>query len=163
MISKAPPEKKKKRKEVEFVWGAEQEKAMEKLKMALSLAPALKPLVYTSEDNGFVGKIVLGVNMCGLGFGAILQQEDRESRRHPVRYESGLWTPAETRYDVVKLECRGLLCALNKFRYYLYGVQFLIEIDSRTLVHQLNQPTSDLPGAIVGHWLAYIRLFSFDI
>ena len=31
-----------------------------------------------------------------------------------------------------------------------------------TLVHQLNQPTSDLPGAIIGRWLAYIRRFSFD-
>ena len=80
-----------------------------------------------------------------------------------MRYESGLWTPAETRYDAVKLKCRGLLCTLKKFRYYLYVVQFLIEIDVRTLVHQLNQPTSDLPGAIVGRWLAYIQLFSFDI
>ena len=39
----------------------------------------------------------------------------------------------------------------------------LIEIDAHTLVHQLNQPTSYLPGAIVRRWLAYIRLFSFDI
>ena len=39
----------------------------------------------------------------------------------------------------------------------------MIEIDARTLVHQLNQPTSDLPVAVVGRWLAYIRLFSFDI
>ena len=163
LTSKAPPEKKRKRKEVEFVWGAEQERAMEKLKRALSSAPALKPLVYTTEDDSFVGGIVLGVHACGLGFGAIRQQEDRESRRHPVRYESELWTPAETRYDAVKLECRGLLRTLKKFRYNLYGVQFLIEIDARTLVHQLNQPTSDLPGAIVGRWLAYIRLFSFDI
>ena len=38
----------------------------------------------------------------------------------------------------------------------------MIEIEARTLVHQLNQPTSDLTGAIVGRWLAYIRLFSFD-
>ena len=96
MILKEPPEKKRKRKEVEFVWGAEQEKAMEKLKMALSSVPALKPLVYMPEDDGFVGRIVLGVDACGLGFGAILQQVDRENRRHPVRYESGLWTPAET-------------------------------------------------------------------
>ena len=78
---------------------------MEKLKTVLSTAPALKPVVYTPEDDGFVGRIVLGIDACGLGFGAILQQEDQESRRHPVRYESGLWTPAETRYDAVKLEC----------------------------------------------------------
>src|SRR5437588_5384748 len=83
--------------------------------------------------------------------------------RHPVRYESGLWTPAETRYDAVKLECRGLLRALKKFRYYLYGVHFLVEVDAQTLIHQLNQPTSDIPGAIVGRWIAYIRMFTFDI
>ena len=79
--------------------------------------------------------MVLGVDACGLGFGAILQQEDRESRRYRVRYECGLWRLAETRYDVVKLECRGLLRTLKKFRYYLYGVQFLIEIDACTLFH----------------------------
>ena len=90
VISKAPPEKKRKRKDVEFVCRAEQEKAMEKLKTALSSAPALKRLVYTSEDDGFVGRNVFGVDACGLGFGAILQQEDRENSRHPVRYESGL-------------------------------------------------------------------------
>ena len=121
MISKAQPEKKRKRK-MEFAWGAEQEKAMERLKTALSSAPALKSLVYTPEDDGFVGRIVLGVDWCGLGFAAILQQEDRENRRHPVRYESGLWTPAETQYDAVKLECRGLLNALKKFHYYLYRI-----------------------------------------
>ena len=85
VTSKAPPEKKRKRKEVEFAWGAEQEKAMEKLKTVLSSAPVLKPLVYTPEDDGVMGEIVLGIDACGLGFGTILQQEDQESRRHPVR------------------------------------------------------------------------------
>ena len=65
MTSKAPPEKKRKRQQVEFLWGAEQEKAMEKLKTALSLALALKPLVYTPEDDGFVWENVLGVDACG--------------------------------------------------------------------------------------------------
>src|SRR5205085_12588590 len=147
--------------EEEFVWGGDQARAMRKLKEALISAPALKPLVYTPEEDGFIGGIVLGVDTCGLGFGAILQQEDRERRRHPVRYERGLWTPAEARYDAVKLECRGLMRALKKFRYYLYGTYFLIEIDARMLVHQLNQPTSDLPGPIAGRWFASIRLFTF--
>jgi len=149
-------------KEVELVWGTEQAEAikklkaeaMKKLKAALISAPALMPLVYAPEEGGFVGRIVLRVDASRFGFGAILQQEDRDGKRHPVRYESGLWTPAESRYDAVKLECRGLR-AIKKFRYYLYGVHFLVEIDARTLVHQLNQPTSDLPGTIVGRWLAY--------
>ena len=70
--SKAPPEKKRERKVVEFVCGTEKQNAMEKLKLALSLAPALKPLVYTPEEDAFVGRIILGVDACGLGLGAIL-------------------------------------------------------------------------------------------
>src|SRR5690606_20010179 len=84
-------------------------------------------------------------------------------RRHPARYESGIWSESEARYDAGKLECRGLLKALKKFKHYLYGVRFLVEIDAQTLVHQLNQPSSDLPGALVSRWIAWIRLFDFDI
>ena len=129
---------------------------MDRPKQALISAPALKKLVYSPKEDGFVGRVVLGVDACGLGFGAILQQEDRSGKRHPVRYKSGLWMLAESRYDAVKLECRRLLRALKKFRYYLYGVRFLVEIDAHTLVHQLNQPTSDLPGMVVGRWIDYI-------
>ena len=93
----------------------------------------------------------------------MLQQEDEQGRRHPSRYESGLWTEAETSYDAVTLECRGLLHALKKFRHYLYRVHFLVEIDAKTLVLQLNQLMTDMPGAVVGRWIAYIRLYSFDI
>ena len=42
---RALPEKKRKKQEVEFVWGAEQENATEKLKRVVCLGPALKPLV----------------------------------------------------------------------------------------------------------------------
>ena len=78
---------------------------MKKLKTALDSPPALMLLVYMPENVGCVGEIVLGVDACGFCFGEILQQEDRENRRHPVRYENGLWTPAETRYNAVKPEC----------------------------------------------------------
>ena len=39
----------------------------------------------------------------------------------------------------------------------------MVKIDARTLVHQLNLPASDLPGSVVNRWLAWIRLFNFDI
>ena len=116
-----------------FEWGSEQQEAMNDLKQALIIAPALKPIDY--EGNS--GKIVLSVDSSLIGWGAILQQEDDldAKQRHPSRYENGLWTPAEKKYDGGKLECRGLLKALKKLRYYLYGVRFLVEIDAKTLVH----------------------------
>ena len=145
---------------------------MDSLKQALMSAPVLKPIDYKAK-----GKIVLSVDSSLIGWGAILQQEDegsiddatgkgrskRKRKMHPSRYEEGVWTGAERNYDTGKLECRGLLKALKKFREYLYGTKFLVQIDARTLVFQLNQPASDLPGSVVNRWIAWIRLFDFDI
>jgi len=49
------------------------------------------------------------------------------------------------------------------FHNYVYGVRFLVETDANTLVHQLNLPANDLPGALVTLWIAWIRLFDFDV
>ena len=132
---------------------------MSALKKSLTEAPALQPMDYESS-----GQIVLSVNSSLQGWGAILQQEEIDTKkRHPARYESGMCASSEKKYDSGKLEWQGLLKALKKFRYYLYGVRFLVEIDPRTLVYQLNQPASDLPGSVVNTWLAWIRMFTFDI
>ena len=135
---------------------------MEELNCALISPPALRPIVYVPEGDEGVSRLVLGVDSSLVGYGAILQQEDERGKRHPARYESGLWTETERRYDTGKLECRALLRSIKKFCNYLYGVHFLVETEAQTLVHQLNQPITDIPGA-VGRWLAYIRLYSFDV
>jgi len=147
------------RKDVEFYWLEEQQIAMDELKKALTSAPALNPIDYKSEE-----KIVLSVDSSLAGSGAILQQEEpKTGKRHLARFESGIWTEAEKKYDAGKLEYRGLLKALKKLRMYLYGVRFLVEIDAKTLVPQMNQPGSDLPGSVVNRWLAWIKMFSFEI
>ena len=80
-----------------------------------------------------------------------------------MRYESGVWTTAEKTYDAGKRECRALLRALKKLRVWLYGIRFVVEIDTKTLLHQLNLPIVDLPGAMVTSWITWIRLFDFDV
>jgi hypothetical protein len=124
------------------------------LKEALTSAPALRTLKY-SED---AGEIMLAVDASLQGWGAVLHQQvdPVRSKRHPSRYESGLWTEQESRYDAGKRGCRGVLKALKKFHFWLYGVHFTIEIDAKTLVAQLNQSATDLPGALVIRWLAWI-------
>jgi len=42
-------------------------------------------------------------------------------------------------------------------------VQFVIKVDARTLVHQLNKSAAGVPGVPVNRWLAWIRLFDFDV
>ena len=53
--------------------------------------------------------------------------------------------------------------ALKKVRNYLYGVHFLLETDASVLVAQLNRGGTDLPGALVTRWIAWIQLFDFDV
>ena len=141
-----------------FEWRPKQQEAIDDLKQALIVAPALKPIDYEAS-----GKIVPSVDSSLISWGAILQQEDDAKQRHLSQYEKGLWTLAEQKYDGGKLECRGLWKALKKLRYYLYRVRFLVEIDAKMLVHQLNQPASDLLSSVVNRWLAWIRLFNFEL
>ena len=53
--------------------------------------------------------------------------------------------------------------ALKKFRFWLYGVHFVVETDAHTLAAQLNRTATDLPGALVTRWLAWIGLFDFEV
>jgi len=129
------------------------------LKRALTAAPALKPIDYHAA-----GMIFLSVDSSNIGWGAILQQEENSmQKRYPACFESGVWNEAEKKYDGGRLKWGGLLKAPKKLRVYLYRVRFVVEIDARTLVHQLNLPASDLPGSVVNRWLAWIRFFNFDI
>ncbi len=77
-----------------------------------------------------------------------------KGKRHPSRYENGIWYSTEKKYDATKRECRGVLKALKKVRYWLYGVRFVLETDARVLVAQLNQSGTDLPGALITRWIA---------
>ena len=143
-----------------FCWRQDQQDSMDSLKLALTTAPALRSIDYSA----LAGAIILAVDSSLTGWGAVLMQIDKETgKRHPSRYESGLWTEQEARYDAGKRECRGLMKALKKVRFWLYGVHFVVEIDANTLVAQLNRSATDLPGALVTRWLAWIRLFDFDV
>jgi hypothetical protein len=84
------------------VWGEEQQASMDTLKEALTSAPALRTLNYSEG----AGEIILAVDASLQGWGAVLQQVDAVTgKRHPSRYQSGLWTEQESRYDAGKREC----------------------------------------------------------
>jgi len=53
--------------------------------------------------------------------------------------------------------------ALGKLRNYVYGVRFIMETNTNTLVHELNLPANDQPGAVITHCFAWIGLFDLDM
>ena len=87
----------------------------------------------------------------------------RNGKRHPSKYESGVWSEAEAKYDAIKRECRAVLKCLKKFRYYLYEIRFVLKTDAEMLIAQFNKSGTDFPEALLTRWLAWIRLFDFDV
>jgi hypothetical protein len=147
------------RKNVVWFWTDVHSGAMTTLKIAITSAPALVTISYAEGS----GRIILVFDASKTGWGAVIMQEDKDGKRHPVRYEGGVWTASEAGYDAGKRECRAMLKALKKFRHWLYGTYFYVETDANTLVAQLNRSATDLPGALVTQWLAWIRLFDFEV
>ena len=86
-----------------------------------------------------------------------------KGKKHLSRYESGIWSSVERKYDATKRECRGVLKALKKVRYWLYWVRFILETYANVLVAQFNRSGTDLPGALVTWWIAWIQLFDFEV
>ncbi|XP_060775580.1 peptidyl-prolyl cis-trans isomerase FKBP5-like isoform X6 [Neoarius graeffei] len=66
------------------------------------------------------------------GLGAVLLQGE-PGERHPVAYISWKLYPREVRYATVEKECLAVKRALDAFRYYLLGREFLLETDHRPL------------------------------
>jgi len=129
----------------------------------LKEAPCKTPGLKTLDDSDGARQIVVQVDAPLQGWGVILKQENENQDRCPWRYDCGLTNKSEKRYDACKRGCRGLMKELKKFRNYVYGVRFLVEKDDNTLAHQMNLPANNLPGAQVTLWIAWIRLFDFDV
>jgi hypothetical protein len=51
----------------------------------------------------------------------------------------------------------------KKFLNYEYGVRFVVETHTNALMHKLNMPANDLPGALGPHGMAWIRQFDFEV
>ena len=126
-----------------FYWGEDQQATMDDLKNALTHAPTLRPLDYQAE-----GKIILSVDSSLLGWRAILQQEEElnSKKRHPSRYENGLWSPAEKKYDLGK----------QRIAVYIEKASFLLVRDSVSSGDRCKnlgssiKPTSIRPTRISG-------------
>ena len=94
------------RKGWKFVWTVECSDAMTRLKAALIKAPVLITLDFS---DGVLG-IELAIDASTtIGWGAVLSQYQEDGKAHPARYESGIWSDQERKYDALKLECRRLI------------------------------------------------------
>ena len=148
------------KKDAEWEWTENQQTVMEILQRKITTAPILAVMVF--DDPRYTDIFVM-VDASLEGWGGVIEQTGPDEKRHPCRFESGVWNNAEKRYDATKRELRGLLNMLKRTRHYLYGTHFTIETDALVLKHQLNGAASDVPGALLMRWIAWILNFDFTV
>jgi hypothetical protein len=144
------------KKNVLFVWNSTQQKAMNIFKIVFINSFAFIFIDYA------IDVIILAMNASLEDWREILMIL-RNEKRHSMRYESEIWSNVEKKYDVIKKKCREILKILKKIRFYFYDVKFILKINARVIVDQLNRFDTNLLDALVTRWLAWIRLFDFEV
>ena len=129
-----------------FVWRKKQKIAINILKLTLTIASALKFLNYFF----LIDKIILTMNFNLKKWNVIFSQIDfKTDKRHFFQYKSELWIESKSRYNAIKRECRDLLKALKKIRFWLYKMRFIIEIDANILMTQLNRSVANFSKILI--------------
>ena len=58
------------------------------------------------------------------GFGTIILQDNK-----PIYFASRSLTPVEKNYQNLERECMAVIWGMEKFHFYLYGKEFLLQTD----------------------------------
>ena len=107
--------------------GEAQEMAFSSLRDCLLKRPILK---LPDHSQPFI--LRTDASNCGLG-AALMQQHDE--RLYPVAYASKKLASAETNYSTLEKECLGIVWGITKFRLYLAGKPFILQIVHQPLAY----------------------------
>lgn len=140
------------RKDLEFVWEAEQANAYNELKDRLCQLPVL--CHYDTNTP-----IELRTDACGYGLGAILLH-DFNGEKRVIAYASRLMSKAEKNYGITEKEGLAVVWAIKKFGHYLQGVKFTVVTDHQALMWL--QTKKDLTGRLM-RWALILQTYDFKV
>ena len=109
-------------------WSQEAEESFVSIKTILSSKPVLK---LPNPSKSFI----LRTDASSVGLGCVLMQYGDEDIAHPIAYAGRSLLPAERNYSTIERECLSMVWAINKFKYYLIGKEFILEVDHKPLIY----------------------------
>ncbi|MBW0499088.1 hypothetical protein O181_038803 [Austropuccinia psidii MF-1] len=153
----ASPIRRLTREDADWDWDQKCEEAFHKLRRIVGEEITLKKLNY---DKG-AGRIKIAVDSSYISAGEVLTQEDKEGKDRPVLYESIKFSKLESKYSQPKLELCGVARIFKKLQKIIWGQHLELKVESKSLIEMINTPF--LPHAPMRRWVAFIKLFSFDL
>ena len=133
-------------------WDAESNESFQTLKTALTQKPILKL-------PNFEKQFVLQTDASDSGLGAVLLQE-HDGVNMPVMYISRKLNAAETRYSTIERECLALFWATKRLHVYLYGTEFILEIDHQPLAF-VNR--ANINNDRVVRWALHLQMYRYQV
>jgi len=110
-----------------LVFSSEQIESFNSVKRSLTKDPVLR---IPDLNSCFV----LRTDASNVGVGAVLLQYF-DNEPFPISYASRKLSDTEKRYSVIERECLAIMFGISKFKQYLIGKEFILEVDHRPLVY----------------------------
>jgi ribonuclease HI len=79
--------------------------------------------------------LVLRTDASNYGVGAVLSQVDESGEERVVSFASKVLDKAQINYTTSEKECYAIVYALEKFREYLEGHEFVLQTDNKALIY----------------------------
>ena len=111
------------KKGIQFQWTPVAQEAFLLLKKALTEAPVL-------AIPDFSKPFVIETDASDIGMRAVLMQEG-----HPISFLSKAFSARSKAFSTYEKECLAIVMAVDKWRPYLHGQQFIIKTDHKSLLH----------------------------
>lgn len=136
-----------------FEWGSTQCDAFNRIKELITEESHL-----VCFDPSKKTRVVTDASPVGLG--AILMQEHNGIWR-PVAYASKGLTPNEMKFSQTEKEALGIVWAVEKFHYFLFGIKFQIVTDCKVL-KLLFGPNAE-PNARIQRWALRLQVYDYEV
>ena len=142
------------RSAAEWRWDEPQRNAFVTLKKRLSQRRTLAYFQQHAETE-------LVVDASPVGLGAVLLQKQSDGMFQPVEYASRSLTDVEQRYSQTEREALAVVWGCERFRMYLYGIDFVLVTDHKPL--EVMFSPSSKPPARVERWVLRLQPYRYTV
>ena len=138
----------------EWRWDEPQRSAFVMLKKQLSQRRTLAYFQQHAETQ-------LVVDASPVGLGAVLLQRQADGMLQPVEYASRSLTAVEQRYSQTEREALAVVWGCERFRMYLFGLDFILVTDHKPL--EVMFSPSSKPPARVERWVLRLQPYRYTV